>query len=88
MMLFVCAVFDSATQAYGRPIFVNAPGQAMRSFADEVNNPSKETDLAKHPSDFDLYQLATFDDAVGRFTAQQDPVLLVRGKDCATGTKE
>ncbi|QCQ84822.1 nonstructural protein [Blackfly microvirus SF02] len=83
MILYVCAVFDSATQAYGRPIFVNAPGQAMRGFGDEVANPAKETDLAKHPSDFELFQLATFDDATGRFHTPPDPVLLVRGKDCA-----
>lgn len=81
MIVYVCAIFDSAIQAYGRPIWVNAPGQAMRSFTDEVNNPKQDTDLSKHPSDFDLFQLGTWDDSTGRFSQPAEPVLLIRGKD-------
>lgn len=82
MNLLLVAVFDSATQAYARPFAVIATGQAIRSFSDEVNNAAKDSDLSKHPSDFELFHVATFDDQTGRFTASQDPVLLVRGKDC------
>ena len=34
----VCAVFDSAVNLYGQPIFVPSVGAALRSFIDEVNN--------------------------------------------------
>lgn len=86
MVLFVCAMFDSATQAYGRPIFVNAPGQAMRSFQDEINRPAADNDLNKHPDDFELWHLANYDDTHGTFTSSA-PVLLMRGKDAVKPTE-
>jgi hypothetical protein len=82
----VCAVHDSATQMFGRPFFVVATGQALRSFQDEVRT-NTESDLHKHPSDFTLYHLGTFYDESGQFELQAAPVMLVRGKD-VTETKE
>lgn len=79
-MLFICAIRDAAIQAYLRPIFVTAPGQAMRSFQDEVQTPRENNDLNKHPGDFDLYQLGKWDETSGAFTPS-DPILLLRGTD-------
>lgn len=81
MILYVCSIRDSATVAYTRPVFVVAPGQAMRSFQDECNRVAPDNDLSNHPGDFELHQLGTFDDSTGRFSTI-DPVLLMRGKDC------
>lgn len=79
MILKVVAIYDNASQAYGRPVFVPALGQAVRSFNDEVN--SKEaTDLARHPEDFELYHLADFDDSTGRFVGVE-VTRLARGQD-------
>ena len=39
----------------------------------------KDSELGKHPDDFELYQLGLFDDVDGGFQGQQE--LLVRGKD-------
>ena len=80
----VVAIYDAATQAYGRPIFVAALGQATRSFTDEVN--SKEpTDLARHPGDFELYHLADFDDNSAQFLTNPEPIRLMRGSDVKEG---
>lgn len=80
MRQVVVAVFDRAAQLYGRPFFVQAAGQAIRSFTDEVNRKDSERgEFARHPDDFDLWQLAIYDDGLGAFEAQQ--VMLVRGKD-------
>lgn len=76
----VVAVFDRAAQLFGRPFFVAAPGQAIRSFTTEVNRKDDQRgEFALHPNDFDLWQLALYDDAEGKF----DPVqtMLVRGID-------
>lgn len=81
MRLCVVSVFDSAAQAFGRPVFVAAPGQALRSFQDEVNK--GEGDLSKHPEDFTLYQLGWFDDNSGQFDTDS-PAVLMRGKDAIT----
>lgn len=76
----VVAVFDRAAQLFGRPFFVAAPGQAIRSFTDEVNRKDAERgEFARHPDDFDLWQLAVYDDGEGKFDSVQQ--MLVRGKD-------
>lgn len=82
MRLQVVSVLDRATAAYGRPVFVQAIGQAMRSFTDEANN--KESDIGKHPDDYDLYHLGDWDDVSGRFSNFEEPKHLVRAKDLVT----
>lgn len=78
----VVAVFDSAVQAYGRPIFVPAIGVALRSFQDEVNRKDSENPVAAHPSDYELFNLGVFDDATGVFIGcEGGPVSLARAKD-------
>jgi hypothetical protein len=80
MKLVVCAVFDSAVQAYGRPIFVAAAGAATRSFMDEVNRNAQDNPLFAHPDDFELRCLAVFDDESGVFVSD-GITALARGKD-------
>lgn len=79
----VVSLKDAATGAYARPIFVSARGQAVRSFADELARP--DSDLGRHPSDFELHALAVFEDTTGVFHQLPDgPEVLVRGRDLAT----
>lgn len=82
MKQVACAVFDRASQLYGRPFFVAAAGQAVRSFTDEVNRKDRDSEMSRHPDDFDLYQLAIFDDNAGEFFAELR--ILARGKDVLT----
>lgn len=81
MNVLIVSVRDGASGAFGRPFFVTARGQAIRSFQDEVNRQAADNDLNKHPEDFDLYLLGAFDDNAGQITGHQ-PELLIRGKDC------
>ncbi|QXP08624.1 MAG: nonstructural protein [Arizlama microvirus] len=78
MKLIAIAVLDLATETFGRPFFVAHAGQAMRSFMDEIKN--KDSELGKHPGDYELFELGTFDDATGEFTAPP-LVRLLRGSD-------
>lgn len=71
MKLVVCSLFDRGVQAYGRPMFVSHINQAVRSLTDETNNP--ESELNKHPDDYDLYELGEFDDSHARFVLYDDP---------------
>lgn len=79
MILQMCTVHDTATEMFGRPFFMVATGQAVRSFRDEVNNPDSE--FSKHPDDYSLYHLGQYDDNTGGFELFGRPTLLVRGKD-------
>lgn len=81
MILQVCSIKDSASDLFGRPFYTQALGQATRSFRDEVNRKELNNDLNKHPDDFTLYHLGSFDDNSGRFTVYEEPRLVVRGKD-------
>lgn len=80
MRLYVCAVKDAALQAFTQPIFVAAPGVAIRSFQDEVNRQADNNQLNAHPEDFDLYLLSEYDDSTGIFL-DNEPRLLTRGKE-------
>ena len=62
-MAKIYAVRDNAIEAFGQPIFVEAQGQAVRSFIDEANNP--ESMLNKHPEDFDLYHIGEYNKQTG-----------------------
>lgn len=73
------AVFDLATETFARPFFVSHPGQAMRSFMDELKN--KDSELGKHPGDYELFEVGSYDDANGQFTTPPAPVRLLRGSD-------
>jgi len=81
MQLFICSVHDSAAQAYNRPFFAPSIGLAIRSFKDEVNRDSPDNPMFKHSDDYSLHQMGTFDDADGKITPTETPVLVNRAKD-------
>lgn len=81
MIRLVVSVRDSATGIFGQPWFVVARGQAIRAFTDEVNRKGADSDLARHPEDFELYVVAEFDEISGRFGSIGEPEILLRGKD-------
>lgn len=81
MIRLVVSVRDSATGLFMQPWFVVSRGQAIRAFQDEVNRKGADSDLAKHPEDFELFLIAEFDEGNGRFGSIGEPEALIRGKD-------
>lgn len=81
MLQFVVSVKDRAADVFNRPFFVPHRNVAVRDFTDEVNRVAADNQLNKHPDDFDLYLLGTFDDNAGTFSMEEQPVVLVRAKD-------
>ena len=79
MIHILVAIRDSAVNAFMRPFAVPAVGAAVRSFMDEVNRP--DSDMGKHPDDYELFELAAFDDTSGRVTMLPEPRQLARAKD-------
>lgn len=79
MKLAIVSVRDRAAMAFGRPVFTASEGVAIRSFTDEVNRPSADNDMNKHPGDFDLYCFGVFDDEMGEFSLETTPRLLLKG---------
>lgn len=82
MILTVVSIFDQATQAYSRPVFVQSTGVAIRSFSDEVNRDEPNNEMRRHPGDFSLFNIGTFDDSTGVFTGTVPlPELLVQASN-------
>jgi hypothetical protein len=81
MLSVIVSVKDSAAEAFGRPMYLQSLGVAIRSFTDEVNREDKDNQLFNHPDDFDLYELGVFDDSLGRYELRENPTVIVRGKD-------
>lgn len=66
-MHIIIAVYDRQLDAYMRPFTAQSAGQAIRSFSDEVNR--TESELNKHPEDYELHKLAEWDENSGKIWA-------------------
>jgi len=75
---YIVAVKDRAIDAFMRPFTVPHRNAAIRGFTDEVNR--KDSEMHRHPEDYDLYVLAQWDDNTGKVTPQ-DPELVARAQD-------
>lgn len=61
----VFAVYDSKVEAYLNPFIMQSKGQALRAFADTVNDSA--TQFNKHPGDFTLFEIGSYDDQNGQY---------------------
>ena len=77
MQYVLVSIKDSVAGFYRDPACVTNTDVAQRSFADTVQNP--ESPMAKHPGDYDLYKVGTFDDADGQIKPC-DPVHICNGQ--------
>lgn len=77
--MFVLAVRDRALDSFMNPFVCPALGMGLRSFQDEVNNP--DSPMSKHPEDYDLFQLGTYEPESGRLLPLDRPHQLAVGKD-------
>lgn len=69
MTLKVFTVFDSKISAYAQPFFMQTTGAAIRAWTETVN--SKDTQFFKHPGDFTLFEIATYDDQSGKIESYE-----------------
>lgn len=74
MLFTVFSIYDSAVQSWLPPIFARNKGEMLRNFADAVGD--SKSQLAKHPSDYALFELGTFDDSKCEFSLLIAPVRL------------
>lgn len=73
-------VKDLAVQAFNDPGVAGSPGGVIRAFADQANDGKSE--IARHPEDYELYELGTFDTDSGRVAPlEEGPRLLARAVD-------
>lgn len=81
MIFRVVAVRDRAADVFGQPNFVLSIGGAIRAFGDEVNRAGDPNNsFNKHPEDFDLYEIGSYNDETGEMVAIH-PRQIAVGKD-------
>lgn len=79
-MLVRCySVYDRKTLAYHPPYYAPTDGSAVRSLSDAMQDPN--TSFHRHPADYVLYYIGTFDDQSGQMMAQVPAQHVV---DCIT----
>lgn len=74
MLFKIFSIYDQKAKAYLPPFIMPEQGQAERVFGDCVN--SQDHQFAKHPEDYTLMEIGTFDDNKGKITAHSTPMLL------------
>jgi len=61
MIILLFTIYDEKAEVYMPPFFVPTVGLATRAFTDCIN--SNDHQFGKHPADYTLFQIGTFDDA-------------------------
>lgn len=72
-------VYDSKAEIYNTPFCMNTVGAALRAFADQANDPS--TMIGKYPTDYDIFEIGTFDDNSGKIEAHEARAHLAKAQD-------
>jgi len=63
MLKPVIAVFDKKISLYDNPFAVRHVGEAIRQFETLTKDP--QTKFGQHPTDYELYQIGTYDEESG-----------------------
>lgn len=75
----VYSIRDVKTNVYNSPYFQTHKAGAIRMFMDLCTDP--QSTIKKHPADFQLYELGTFNSETGKFTSHQEPIYLSSPSD-------
>lgn len=71
MIINAYSVYDRKALQYHAPFFAVADGAAVRSFMDLAND--SNTTVGRHPGDYVLYRVGSFDDASGIVLPTDNP---------------
>lgn len=75
------AIKDTALNSFLQVFQAPTTGAANRAFADGVND--NQTPMNKHPEDYELYELGTWDQDSG-LIEPQTPKMIARARDVIT----
>lgn len=74
MIRKVFAIFDSKGKVFSNPYFFNEEGEILREFIDLANDPQSKVN--KHPEDYILFKIGSYDDTTGSLEAVIPPLNL------------
>ena len=79
MIIGVYAIRDAQTEAFSQPMFFVTRGVAIRSFSEECE--STTSALNKHPQDYAMFQIGTYDDNSGALVSLPQPQQIALAMD-------
>lgn len=80
-MMKIFSIHDGKAQFYGNPWYARTKMEAQRSFADIINDDAPNNLMAKHHSDYTLFELGDFDEQTGKIVLLDAPLPLGNGVD-------
>lgn len=83
MTILQClAIRDVKVEAFNRPFFTPTVGAGLRAFSDEVQRVDGNNEMNRHPADFALYNLGSYDDSTGSLSPLPQPQLIAEASSC------
>lgn len=77
MIYHTFTIYDIKAQNYHIPYNLKNEAIAQREFADIVNDTN--TTINKHPEDYTLFKIGTWDDQTAQFKQKKSPISLGTG---------
>jgi hypothetical protein len=71
MLHQVFTVYDSKSSAYLQPFFMQSEPSALRAITDLVDEAGHQ--FNRHPEDYTLFHLGSFNDELSKFTLHESP---------------
>lgn len=79
MITHYYTIFDAAVNAFMPPFQSRADGEALRQFTDAMND--EKSHFNRHPHDYTLFYIASFDDESATFELPTAPRRLISGTE-------
>lgn len=73
------SIYDHKAECFNTPFFQPAEGLASRMFMDLVHDGNST--VCKHPEDFTLYKVGTFNDNSGKLESEATPKFIIKATD-------
>ncbi len=74
MLHNVFTIFDTKTGAHLPPFYSQTKASAIRAVSDTLNDPNHQ--FTKHPEDYVLFFLGSFEDEHAKFSLEDTPISL------------
>lgn len=86
MIIQIYSIHDIKASAYMTPFFMQTEGMALRAITDCVNDNGHS--FNKHPEDFTLFEMGTFDDNNGQMELLETPRPIAKCIELVSGEHE
>lgn len=80
MKMLMFSIHDAKVGAFMNPFYAQSRGSAIRDFTDACND--EKSYLAKHPEDYALFEIGSFDPESGFVKSLEQPVGVITGLEC------